>query len=214
MIISIEGNIGSGKSTLLKILSKMMIGNYAFIQEPVQEWLKITDANGENILSKFYSDQQKYGFAFQIMAFTTKLQSIKDAIDDENKIILTERSVYTDKEVFAKLLHENEKIDDIMYKIYTNMFDTFIEDKINTKKIIYVRTNPKICCDRINKRKRDEEKTIPIDYLEKCGEYHDVWLKNKKNVLILDGNLEFENNSEILDEWIEKIKIFCHSETC
>lgn len=211
MIISIEGNIGSGKSTLLKILTKELSENkkYVFIQEPVQEWLKIIDSTGENILSKFYSDQEKYGFAFQIMAFTTKLQLIKNTIKDENTIIITERSVYTDKEVFAKMLHENNKIDEIMYKIYINMFDTFIEDKINTKKIIYVKTKPEICCNRINKRERTEEKSISLDYLEKCDEYHNVWLENRENVLTLDGNLEFENDDELLKIWMEKIKLFC-----
>jgi deoxyguanosine kinase len=88
MIISIEGNIGSGKSTLLKILSRELSKNekYVFIQEPVQEWLKIIDSTGENILNKFYSNQEKYGFAFQIMAFTTKLQSIKNSIKSDNNI--------------------------------------------------------------------------------------------------------------------------------
>ncbi len=124
-------------------------------------------------------------------------------------LIITERSVYTDKEVFAKMLHENNKIDEIMYKIYTNMFDTFIEDRINTKKIIYVKTEPEICYNRINKRKRSEEKSISLDYLEKCDEYHNIWLDNRDNVLILDGNLEFENDDELVKNWMEKIKLFC-----
>lgn len=215
MIISIEGNIGSGKSTLLKILNQKLSHNkdYAFIQEPVSEWMKIVDANNENILSKFYSNQEKYGFAFQIMAFTTKLQSIKNSVNNSN-IIITERSVYTDKEVFAKMLHDDNKIDDIMYKIYTNMFDTFIDEQISVKKIIYVKTSPSVCSDRVNKRKRQEEKSIPIEYLQKCDEYHNIWLEqnitNKQNVLILDGNYEFENNSEIINDWLEKIMIFLH----
>jgi deoxyadenosine/deoxycytidine kinase len=211
MIISIEGNIGSGKSTLLKILNQKLSENkgYTFIQEPVNEWLKITDSNGENILSKFYSNQEKYGFAFQIMAFTTKLQSIKNSVNNSN-IIMTERSVYTDKEVFAKMLHMDNKIDDIMYKIYTNMFDTFIDEQINVKKIIYVKTSPSVCYDRVNKRKRQEENSIPLEYLRKCGEYHDDWLLKNNNVLVLNGNDEFENNDEIINGWLEKINLFCN----
>lgn len=200
MIISIEGNIGSGKSTLLKILKQDLahLKTFTFIQEPIDTWLKTTDSQGENILSKFYADQEKYGFAFQIMAFTTKLQLIKENLNQD--YIITERSVNTDKEVFVKMLYEDKKIDDIMYKIYSNLFDTFVEDKTKINKIIYVKTNPNICYQRINKRKREEEKSIPLEYLQKCDEYHNIWLENNdnNNVLILDGNIEFENDKNII----------------
>lgn len=205
MIISIEGNIGSGKSTLLKILKKELayLKNFTFIQEPINSWLKITDIQGENILSKFYGDQEKYGFAFQVMAFTTKLQLIKDNLNQD--YIITERSVNTDKEVFAKMLHKDNKIDDICMAIYSNLFDTFIEDKTKINKIIYIKTNPNICYQRVNKRKRGEEKSIPLEYLQKCDEYHNIWLENNDNVLILNGNIEFENDKNTISQWCRQI---------
>ena len=71
-IVSIEGNIGSGKSTLLANLKKYFNKNTTiiFLKEPVDEWSKIKDENGTTILEKFYADQEKYSFSFQMMHAT------------------------------------------------------------------------------------------------------------------------------------------------
>jgi deoxyguanosine kinase len=210
MIISIEGNIGSGKSTLVKILRENLKNDnrFVFIPEPVDQWLKMTDSEGENILTKFYKDQEKYSFSFQVLAFTSKLKLIKEAIHNHpEKIIIIERSVYTDKEVFAKMLHNEKKIDDISYQIYLDMFNEFLEHDTDIDKIIFVNTNYNICDERVNKRNRKGEK-IALEYLEKCSSYHQNWLLGLNNVLVLDGNGEFENNTNIIDEWIKKILDF------
>jgi deoxyguanosine kinase len=70
IIVSIEGNIGSGKSTLLAKLREIYENdvNVVFLKEPVDEWEKIKDENGVSILEKFYEDQNKYSFPFQMMA--------------------------------------------------------------------------------------------------------------------------------------------------
>lgn len=214
MIISIEGNIGSGKSTLVKILKEQLKNDdrFIFIPEPVDEWLKLTDTDGDNILSKFYKDQEKYSFQFQVLAFTTKLKLIKEAIhNNPKKIIITERSVYTDKEVFAKMLHNEKKMDDISYQIYLTMFNEFLNNTTDLDKIIFVNTDYNICNQRVNKRNRNGEK-IALEYLEKCGFYHKKWLLELDNVLILDGNNEFENDKNIIDGWINKIYIFANCE--
>ena len=71
VIISIEGNIGSGKSTLLEQLRTKYKNNkqIVFINEPVDEWDTIKDEDGQTILSKFYKNQSKYAFSFQMMAY-------------------------------------------------------------------------------------------------------------------------------------------------
>ena len=70
-IISIEGNIGTGKSTLVQMLKDTYKNNnnVVFLQEPVDMWNTIKDSNGETILSKFYGNQEKYAFSFQMMAY-------------------------------------------------------------------------------------------------------------------------------------------------
>ena len=83
-IFSIEGNIGSGKSTLVKILKEQLFTangkKIIFLQEPVDEWESIKDESGESILEKFYSNQQKYAFSFQMMAYISRISLLKNTI--------------------------------------------------------------------------------------------------------------------------------------
>ncbi len=77
-IVSIEGNIGSGKSTVVNTLCEYFNGresngNVYFLEEPVNEWVKIQDLEGKNIIEKFYEDQDKYSFSFQMMAYISRL---------------------------------------------------------------------------------------------------------------------------------------------
>ena len=75
-LVSIEGNIGSGKSTLLAYLKQKYGDNdtIIFLKEPVDEWEQIKDCNGNTILKKFYADQQKYAFPFQMMAYISRIK--------------------------------------------------------------------------------------------------------------------------------------------
>ena len=119
-IISIEGNIGSGKSTLLKYLTRCYEGekDFVFLQEPVDAWDTIKDAQGVTMLEKFYQDQNRYSFSFQMMAYISRLALLKKTCEENpNSIIVTERSLYTDKHVFAKMLYDAKYIEEVEYKI-------------------------------------------------------------------------------------------------
>jgi deoxyguanosine kinase len=208
MIISIEGNIGSGKTTLVKLLKEKLKDNenFIFLQEPVDDWLKIADDSGESILTKFYNNQEKYSFAFQIMAYTSRMKLVKSAVtNNPDKIIIAERSIHTDRNVFAKMLYDDKKIESICYKIYNDMFDEFIDHTTDVNKIIFVDAAPYKCYERINKRNREGEKSIPLEYLDKCNTYHQTWLLGNANVLTLNGNVEFEHDDAILNEWMKQI---------
>ena len=221
-IVSIEGNIGSGKSTLLSNLRQYYENNsnVVFLKEPVDEWEKIKDENGETILKKFYADQEKYSFPFQMMAYVSRikvlrdtLKTIKTDIEDKNIIIITERSLYTDKMVFAKMLYDSKKIEHVNYQIYLNWFDTFsYEFPVN--KVVYVKTSPDKCYQRIVKRSRTGEENIPLEYLTSCSIYHDNMLdkENQECVcldqLILDGNVDIYENENQVNEWINEIEKF------
>lgn len=226
-IISIEGNIGSGKSTLLANLKKYFKNNkhVVFLKEPVDEWSKIKDENNITILEKFYIDQEKYSFSFQMMAYISRLKLLKDSIkeikDTENDfetkyVIITERSLYTDKMVFAKMLYDTGKIESINYQIYLNWFNTFADD-FPVNKIIYVKTEPEICHQRITERHRDGEDNIPIDYLKSCSKYHDNMLDKNlsecvcNDQIVLNGNNNIYENESILNEWINSIQKFIYN---
>ena len=221
-IVSIEGNIGSGKSTLLSSLREHYKdnSNVVFLKEPVDEWEKIKDENGETILKKFYADQEKYSFPFQMMAYVSRLKVLRDTLktikndtDNKNIVIITERSLYTDKMVFAKMLYDSKKIEHVNYQIYLNWFDTF-SDEFPVNKVVYVKTSPDKCYQRIVKRSRTGEENIPLDYLASCSNYHDNML-DKQNLecvcldqLILDGNVDIYENKNQVNEWINEIDKF------
>ena len=205
-IYSIEGNIGSGKSTVIKLLKERFYGNtnVHFLLEPVNEWESICDENGNNIIEKYYEDQEKYAFSFQMMAYISRLKQLQDAIKKGYKYIITERSLITDKMVFAKMLYDENKINKIDYEIYTRWFDQFINDipKIN---YIYIQTKPEVAEQRVIKRARSGE-TIPLDYLIKCHEYHEEWMINmvNNNNIVIDGNND-KDSSEYMNQIIKTI---------
>lgn len=216
-IITIEGNIGSGKSTLLEKLKDKYSNNEGviFLKEPVDEWEKIKDSNGTTMLAKFYENQEKYSFAFQMMAYISRLKILRDTIKEnqykKKYIIITERCLYTDKFVFAKMLHDQGKIEDVCYEIYLNWFDEFSKD-FPVSKAIYVKTDPEICYERIHKRAREGEEIIPIGYLKDCHKYHDEFIEQEikidTNCLLLDGNLDIYEDKMIIPMWIGWINSF------
>ena len=206
-VISIEGNIGSGKSTILNIL-KSKLSDVIFIDEPVDEWFKIKDNNNKNMLELFYNNKNKYSFVFQITAYITRLRKLIEILKDNNdKIIICERSIYTDKYVFAKMLYQDKFINDIEWNSYNYWFDTFKEiSKLDG--IIYVNTKPDICFDRIKKRNRNGESNISLDYLNNCHQKHLDWISKESNVLDIDGNQEFENNDLLIQNILNQTNSF------
>ena len=233
-LLSIEGNIGSGKSTLVAKLREKYGNNkeICFLDEPVSEWETIKDSEGKSMLEKYYGNQSKYAFTFQMMAYISRLAPLRKALKKNYKVIITERSVHTDKMVFAQMLYDDNKMENVEHQIYNKWFHEFIDD-IPTPHIVYVRTDPKIAKERVDKRARTGE-TIPLEYLKSCHDYHENWLiKNEhKNMflwccdesetlmketnseileeylLTLDGNIDITINTERPDLWIEQIKQF------
>jgi deoxyguanosine kinase len=225
-IVSIEGNIGSGKSTLLETLKELFRGNkhIIFLREPVDEWEKIKDKDGNTMLQKFYANQREYSFAFQMMAYISRLTILRETVRDimanieqecynseSQYIIITERSLYTDKYVFAKMLYDQGKIEDVNFQIYLNWFDEFAKD-FPVNDVIYVNTAPEKCYERIHKRARIGEEVIPMAYLQACHDYHNEFLNEttgmKATQLVLNGNQDIFENNEIVNDWITSIKKF------
>jgi len=207
-IISIEGNIGSGKSTLFEKLKIHFANNknIIFVREPVDIWESIQDENGTTILEKFYQDQIKYSFSFQIMAYISRINLLKETIKQHPGVtIITERSLYTDKMVFAKMLYDTHKIEYINYQIYLNLFDTFKND-FNVDNIIYIKTDPDICYNRILKRARNGENNISLDYLQLCDTYHNNMVDILEcDKIVLNGNVDIYENVSQLNDWICQI---------
>lgn len=214
-IFSIEGNIGSGKSTLTKFLQIAQQELFtelslSIIQEPVDDWKNQKDTNGESILGHFYNDPEKYSFAFQMNSFISRSHKIMEQLYDT---VLVERSVFSDAYCFACLCYENNLMTEMEYLIYKKWF-TWLTKSFNIKNtgVIYLRTDPDECYNRIQKRNRSEETQISREYLHQLHKKHDEWLMNGKNILVLDGNKDFLNDPNILKDYLDKIKQFIKSQ--
>jgi deoxyadenosine/deoxycytidine kinase len=222
VIISIEGNIGAGKTTAIEYLEKHMYFNMKekdnsilFLREPVNVWDTIKDASGETILEKFYKDSDKYAFAFQVMAYATRTANVKNAIKNnpECKIIICERSLEADNNVFAKMLRDDGKIENIQYQIYEHFFHAG-KDDLKTDAIIYVDSCPAVCHARINKRSREGEGGISLEYLQSCRDYHDKWLIDDPSIPVLridtneDVSYDHKDPCDKGKVWLETMEDF------
>jgi deoxyadenosine/deoxycytidine kinase len=206
--ISIEANIGVGKTTFLSLIDKFYHDEFNTISEPLEDWLnKFADVDN-NILGLLYNDSKRWGYTFQHNAFLTRIQKIENNFDS-NKINLSERSVLSDYNVFAKMLKADGKLNEIEWKIYINWMNLLLKKiSIKPKLIVYLRLDPEIAYQRIKKRNRHEEESIPLEYIKQVHEFHEKWILEQTEipVIVLDASKDFENDREILYEYISQIK--------
>ena len=176
-----------------------------FLEEPIDIWNTIQDAKGKNILQYFYEDLGKYAFPFQVMAYTTRLNLIKETIENASKtvkVIVMERSLEADANIFAKMLYEEGVLNTMEYQIYSLMTRDNWED-YGVDGIIWLRTEADECHSRIQGRKREGEERIDLGYLRKCQQYHLEWLSADLGFVCSIGGedelLDLENIDNYLD---------------
>ena len=212
ILATVQGNIGSGKSTLIKYLQssykECSDKKVCFLQEPVDEWNTIKDCNGTTMIELFYSDQKRFAFGFQMMAYISRLVILKEALSKGYDIIISERSLDTDRNIFAKMLYDDGKICEVEYQIYMKWFDEFKKD-FPPEMIIYVKTAPLVAHSRVGTRGRKGE-NIPIEYMEKCHDYHKQWICQipSQSVCELDGNIDIAESPDIMSCWKQTIDEF------
>ena len=213
MKVYIEGNIGSGKSTFAKNLENYNFAmNKVIVQEPVDEWLETKDSDGKNILDKFYSDINRWSFTFQMNSFISRSNKLHKYVkeNDKNTLVFCERSVFSDKNIFAKNSYENGKMTKMEYDIYCrlNGNEIAILFELKPDAYIYLKCNPNVNSERIKKRARNEEENIPLEYLEQIHQKHEEWF-NDENIptLVIDSTLDF-TKKEIMDDLVEQIREF------
>lgn len=197
ILLCIEGIIGAGKTTLCIELEEKIRSFHnsqnmeiKILKEPVDFWREL------GLLDRFYKDQKRWAFTFQLTALVTKCMELMNL--DDNTIYIIERSPYTDMKCFAKLCHMSGNIDDMemdIYKLYYQHFIKQLESKCAIQ-FIYLKTSSEICMDRIKKRNRIEEKDIPIEYLNSLELLHNEWLLN--NSIILNGNTDISDKTNIV----------------
>ena len=200
IIISLDGNIGAGKTTLLAEIRNKV--NVHVVDEPVAQWTALKNAEGTNLLELFYQDKKRWAYTFQNCAILTRLKNIKDAVEAGHKIIITERSILTDKYVFAEMLRDAGDMDPLEWELYESWFDIFGKE-YPVNGIIYVSTNAYISKERIQIRNRIGEENINIEYLEALDIQHKKWIENT-NIPVLTLSTE----GVTVEKNIEEIKLF------
>ena len=170
VILSIEGNIGSGKSTLVQYLQTVLgteVGNICFLEEPVDEWDEVKDEHGVTILENYYANQSAHAFLFQMMAYISRLNKIKTALQGDYDVIIMERSLETDRHVFAQMLRDSEQMTQMEFTVYMRWYGHFMSE-IPEAHVVYLRTDPEVVAARVKKRARPGE-DIPLSYLQQVS---------------------------------------------
>ena len=160
VVISLDGNIGAGKSTLLEAVRKAL-PEVEVVVEPVGEWENLKTADGKSLLAHFYDDSKRWGYTFQNCAILTRIIALRKAIaSTKKKVIITERSVMTDRYVFAEMNRDCGNINELEWDLYIKWFDNFAAD-LPVKGVIHVTTTVNTSADRIVSRGREGEDGIP-----------------------------------------------------
>ena len=204
VVISLDGNIGAGKSTLLEEVRKAM-PEVEVVVEPVGEWLTLQDEEGKSLLELFYGDKRRWAYTFQNLTILSRLKAIRDVLRTTKKsIIIMERSVLTDRYVFAEMLKDDGLIDDLEYQLYLKWFEQFASE-LPLKGMIHVTTGISLATTRISKRGREGEENIPSDYLAALENQHSKWLANTELPVLrvcTDDDVDPQENISKIRSWI------------
>jgi deoxyadenosine/deoxycytidine kinase len=201
MHIAIAGNIGSGKTTLTGLLAKH------FGWDPHYE-----DVDTNPYLNSFYEDMQRWSFNLQIYFLNSRFRQVVD-IRKSGKTVIQDRTIYEDAYIFAPNLHSMNLMSTRDFENYRSLFDlmsTFIQPP---DLLIYLKASVPTLVNQIQKRGRDYENAIRLDYLKNLNEIYEDWIESYKfgKLLIIDADtLKVSENPEDLGSVIDKINAQLH----
>jgi deoxyadenosine/deoxycytidine kinase len=199
--IAIAGNIGAGKTTLANKLSH----HYG--------WRTEFEAVEDNpYLADFYDNMKKWAFHLQVYFLNSRLKQVKRIRESEHTVV-QDRSIYEDCYVFAKNLHESGNMSDRDYSNYLELFDSMSTVISPPDLLIYLRADIPKLVGQIEKRGRDYEETIRIDYLKNLNKHYEAWVEQYDigKLVIIDVNqLDYLNNIEDFALIVSKIDTEVH----
>lgn len=201
MHIAIVGNIGAGKTTLTELLAK----NYG--------WDPLYEAVDNNpYLEDFYSDMKRWSFNLQIYFLNTRYRQIID-IQAGGKDIIQDRTIYEDAYIFAENLHDMGLMTTRDYQNYQAIFDNITSFIKPPDLLVYLRASVPTLVNNIQRRGREYESGIRLDYLSKLNDKYNKWINGYKlgKLLIIDkDNIDFANNTEDLATIVQMIEREIH----
>ncbi len=185
MHIAIVGNIGAGKTTLAQKLSHHF------------KWDLLLEAVEDNpYLKDFYEDMPRWAFHLQIYFLNSRFQQVKQ-INQSNSTIIQDRTIYEDAYIFAHNLHQSGLMTQRDYDNYIGIFQSIISMVKPPDLMIYLKADLPKLIERIEKRGRDYESNIRLDYLRHLNEHYENWIKSYDSgkLLVIDVNkLDFVSN--------------------
>lgn len=201
MHIAVAGNIGAGKTTLTELLSK----NYKWVPH-------FEDVDENPYLNDFYNDMQRWSFNLQIYFLNSRFKQIID-IRKSGKTTVQDRTIYEDAEIFAPNLHSMGLMSTRDFKNYKSLFDLMSSLIQPPDLLIYLRASVPTLVNQIQKRGREFENSIRLDYLKQLNERYEKWAEgyNLGKLLIINvDNLDFTSSPENLSSVIDKINAQIH----
>jgi deoxyadenosine/deoxycytidine kinase len=208
LLVSIEGNIGSGKSTLMNYL-RTSHGDYNYVEEPLATWNTIKDEKDRNLLEVYYSDPIRWSFTFQVCALLSRFQQLETAMQTQraagklDSIFVSERCMDTDAKCFAKMLRAEGNISSLEMAIYDQYFaHVKATAPIRLGGIIYLRSTPEMCAERIRRRSRKGEDLISLDYLTKLDRFTAAFVQGA-GVPVLTVDAAEDTSRVLIQEFVE-----------
>ncbi|MBP5662815.1 MAG: deoxynucleoside kinase [Bacteroidales bacterium] len=195
MHIAVAGNIGSGKTTLTGMLAKH------FGWEPMYE-----SVENNPYLASFYEDMQRWSFNIQVYFLNSRFRQVIE-LRKKKKDVIQDRTIYEDAYIFAPNLHDMQLMPTRDFENYTSLFELMAQFLEYPDLLIYLKADIPTLVAQINKRGRDYENTIRIDYLQHLNEKYEKWISNYPGkLLVIDVNtIKFAERAEDFGVVIEKI---------
>lgn len=194
--IAIAGNIGAGKTTLAELLGKHF------------KWeVQYEDVENNPYLFDFYQDMPRWSFNLQVFFLNSRFQQILKIQKGKNAVI-QDRTIYEDAKIFAPNLHAMGLMSSRDFENYSNLFDSISSMLAPPDLLIYLKATIPTLVSQIQKRGRDYEDNLRLDYLRRLNEFYEEWIGNYKEgkLLIIDVDKnKFAENAEDLGEVINKV---------
>ncbi len=196
MHIAVAGNIGSGKTTLTGMLAKQYGGEAMY--ESVEN---------NPYLARYYEDMQRWSFNLQVYFLNNRFRQVID-IRKRSKTVIQDRTIYEDAYIFAPNLHDMQLMATRDFENYASLFELMAQFLQAPDLLIYLHADTSTLVSQIQKRGREYEKTIRLDYLQHLNERYEEWISNYKlgKLLVIDVNkIKFGERPEDFGTIINKI---------
>jgi deoxyadenosine/deoxycytidine kinase len=194
--IVIAGNIGAGKTTLTNALSKH------FGWEPQFE-----DVENNPYLNDFYEDMPRWSFNLQVFFLNSRFKQILD-IQRGTKVVIQDRSIYEDAQIFAPNLHAMGLMSTRDFENYLSLFETISSSIKAPDLVIYLKASIPTLVNQIQKRGREYEENLRLDYLKKLNEYYDAWASkyDAGKMLVIDvDHCNFVDDKDQMETVVNKV---------